>query len=258
MNTIVPASSRIALLFLLAFLCDTASARPFELKNDTFAFSNDTVLAYGVDELGKLHINRREEPVEFGHRCFVLSRAVMQFHQFARFAPELPRVSREEYRRIVLRICRVSIWRGRLAKPIVVPGYRDLHHFSVAYEGLLKENLGGWLPTYLKVGNWRMLMGHPRSGQAAAARWLSRSMEKGRLRALYLARFPHMNHVVVAYAMENKPNGDIRFTVYDPNYPSQPAYLDYRHDQRSFEFLKRWYFPGGRVNVMRVYLSPFH
>ncbi len=67
-----------------------------------------------------------------------------------------------------------------------------------------------------------------------------------------------MNHVVVAYDATPEPGGNVRFKVYDPNYPSRASWLLYRADQRSFEFEKRWYFPGGRVNVMRVFLSPFH
>ena len=242
------------LLLLAAPLC----ARDFELRRDTFAFSNDTVWQYGVDEQGQLHISLRDKPVEFSHRCFVLARAVLQFQQFARFAPGQPKVSREEYRRLIKRVCRVPVWSDGPRERIVIPGYRDLHAFSVAYEGLLKENLGNWLPTYLRIGNWRMAMGHPRAGQAAAARWLERSVAEKKLRALYIARFPRMNHVVVVYAQRRERNGDIRFSVYDPNYPSQPSWLLYRAAERSFDFEKRWYFPGGRVNVMRVFISPFH
>lgn len=246
-------------ILLLNLLAATSWAgRPFDLKRDTFAFSNDTVFAYGVDEAGNLHISKREKPVEFGHRCFVLARGVLQFNQFARFAPEQPRVSREEYRRRLQKLFRIPVWSKGPREPIVFPGYRDLNSFSIAYEGLLKETLGNWLPSYLRVGNWRMAMGHFRAGQEAAARWLVDSVEHNRLRAVYLARFPHMNHVVIVYAAQRQPNGDVKFTVYDPNYPSQPTRLDYRASEKSFEFEKRWYFPGGRVNVMRVFISPFH
>ncbi len=245
-------------LCLLLLLAAPLHARDFDLRRDTFAFSNDTAWQYGVDERGRLHISRRDKPVDFSHRCFVLARAVLQFHQFARFAPERPKVSREEYRRLIKRVCRVAVWSGGPRERIVIPGYRDLHHFSVAYEGLMKENLGNWLPTYLRIGNWRMAMGHPRAGQAAAARWLERSVAEKKLRAVYIARFPKMNHVVVVYAQRREQNGDIRFIVYDPNYPSQPSWLLYRAAERSFDFEKRWYFPGGRVNVMRVFISPLH
>ena len=67
-----------------------------------------------------------------------------------------------------------------------------------------------------------------------------------------------MNHVVIPYAQRHEAGGNISFTVYDPNYPNEPSWLFYRASERSFEFEPRWYFPGGRVNVMRVFISPFH
>lgn len=253
-------SFRRSLLFLAAWLALSlgALARDFDLRRDTFFFSNDTVMRYGLDEQGRLHISRRDQPVEYGHRCFVLARAALQFHQFARFEPRQSKLSREEYRRRIKELCRIAVWSRGPREKIVFPGFSDLHTFSIAYEGLLKENLGNWLPSYFRVGNWRMATGHLRAGQAAAGRWLAESMERKQLRALYLARFPSMNHVVVAYAMHPEAGGNIRFDVYDPNYPNKPSWLLYRADQRSFEFEKRWYFPGGRVNVMRVFISPFH
>lgn len=211
-----------------------------------------------MDEQGRLHISRREKPAEFSHRCFVLTRAVIQFQQFARFDARQPRVSREEYCRRIKQICRIPVWGRGPAEKIVIPGYADLHSFSVAYEGLLKENLGNWLPSYLRLGNWRMIMGHLRVGQAAAAGWLAESIDRGQLRAIYLARFPHMNHVVVVYAVRREAGGNLSFTVYDPNYPNESSWVFYRGSERSFEFEPRWYFPGGRVNVMRVFISPLH
>lgn len=249
-----------ALLFALLILLSPAlvQARPFDLKRDVFAFSNDTVFAYGVDEAGHLHIARREHPVQFSHRCFVLGRGVLQFWQFARFDPKQPKLTREEYRERILQICRIPVWSSGPREKIVFPGFADLHDFSHAYEGLLKENLGNWLPSYLRIGNWRMTMGHLRAGQAAADRWLEKSVKEGKLRAIYLARFPHMNHVVIVYAMSHLPNGNTRFQVYDPNYPAEPSWVDYVSAERSFNFQKRWYFPGGRVNVMRVFITPWH
>jgi hypothetical protein len=249
------------LLFSLAALLALtalAGAREFDLQRDTFAFSNDTVMRYGVDESGRLHISRRDKPIEFGHRCFVLARAVMQFHQFARFEPCQPKLTRDEYRRRIKQLCRIPVWSRGPHEKIVFPGFADLHSFSIAYEGLLKENLGKWWPSYLRVGNWRMGMGHLRAGQAAAGQWLTESMREKNLRAVYIARFPHMNHVIVAYAAHPQPNGNVHFDVYDPNYPGEPTWLLYRAAERSFDFDKRWYFPGGRVNVMRVFISPFH
>ena len=170
-------------LACLLALATIAGAREFQFGRDTFAFSNDTVMRYGVDEEGRLHISRRDKPVEYGHRCFVLARAVMQFHQFARFEPRQPKLTREEYRRRIQQLCRIPVWSRGPRAPIVFPGFPDLRSFSIAYEGLLKETLGNWWPSYLRVGNWRMAMGHPRVGQAAAGRWLTQSMAEGKLRA---------------------------------------------------------------------------
>ncbi len=245
-------------LVVLLLAAPLAGARPFDLRRDTFAFSNDTAWQYGVDEQGELHLSRREIPAAFSHRCFVLARAVLQFRQFARFEPKQARLSRDEYRRRIKQLCRIPVWSGGPREKIVFPGYANLHDFSRAYEGLLKEHLGNWWPTYWRVGNWRMAMGHPRIGQAAGARWLAESLERGQARAVYLARFPKMNHVVVPYAVRREAEGNISFLVYDPNYPSQPSWLFYRASTRSFEFEPRWYFPGGQVNMMRIYLSPFH
>jgi hypothetical protein len=248
----------LVLFVVLQFCAVVGWAREFDPRRDTFAFSNDTVLRYGVDEQGRLHISRRDRPVEFSHRCFVLSRAVLQFHQFARFEPRQPKLTREEYRLRIRQLCRIPVWWPFAREPVVFPGFADLRSFSLAYEGLLKENLGNWLPSYLRLGNWRMCMGHLRAGQAAAGEWLAHSIAEGKLRAVYLARFPHMNHVVVAYAAHPRANGDILFDLYDPNYPQQPTWMIYRKAQRSFDFERRWYFPGGRVNVMRVFISPLH
>jgi hypothetical protein len=251
-------------LRLLLFLCllfvttDGAGGRTFDLRNDTFDFANETVFQYGVDEGGKLRISKRDEPPRYAHRCFVMSRAVLQFHQFARFAPELPRTSREEYAKLVKRISRIPAWSHSPRERVVVPAFRDLREFSAVLPGVLQENMGAWFPSYVRVGNFRMAMGHPRYGQAATARWLQNSITETRPRALYLSLFPHLNHCVVAFRMERKANGDPRFWVYDPNYPGKAAWLDYRSATRSFEFEPRWYFPGGKVNVMRVYISPFH
>ena len=140
----------------------------------------------------------------------------------------------------------------------MIPRFRDLHSFSAQYEQLIKQNIGEWVPTYLRFGNWRIVHPTPRSGQKQLANWLSEEIDKGNLRAVYLYRLPWMNHVVVVHDYKHLPNGDTKFSVYDPNYPDSDSTLLYRADERSFDFPKRWYWTGGRVNAMRVYTSPFH
>ena len=254
-------ASVLPLIFCCASSALTAAAEParhFNFRTDTFGFANETVFAYHVDPSGTLHVGRREKPPAYAHRCFVMSRAVVQFYQFARFAPTLRRCDRTEYARLVREISRIPVWSSGKRNRVVIPGFRDLRSFSEVHPVILQENLGAWLPTYLRVGNYRMAMGHPRAGQAATARWLMKSVNEGKPRIIYLARFPSMNHCVVAFSAEPRGSEDLRFWVYDPNDPWAPAQLDYRASERSFAFPRKWYFPGGRVNVMRVYISPFH
>lgn len=234
------------------------AAPDFDVRRDTLGWANETKFAYDVDAAGRLHISKKAVPAVYSNRCFVMSRTALQFKKFVRFAPERPRVSREEYTRLVRRIARIPVWSDGPRERIVVPGFRDLRTFSKAYTPMLQENLGGSLTSFLRVGNFRMAMGHPRLGQKWAAEWLAESMHEDKLRAVFLTRFPSMNHCVIVYRAIPRPNGDVRFMVYDPNYEGQSAKLDYSAARRSFDFERRWYFPGGQVNVMRVYISPFH
>ncbi|HEX4086333.1 MAG TPA: hypothetical protein VHY22_15570 [Chthoniobacteraceae bacterium] len=253
-------TARLFLLTMLAaVVCRAAAPTHFNWRRDTIAFSNDTVFSYGIDEAGHLTMHRRAVPARFAHRCFVLARAVLQFHKFARFAPDQPQASDEGYRRLLVHLFRISAWMP--ARPaqdrIVIPGYADLNDFSRGREHLMKETMGNWFPTYLRVGNWRMIGPFPRFGQANAYAQLVRGLDRGKLEAVYLTRFPKMNHCVILF--DYHIHGNItRFDAYDPNYPNTLSWVEYDAKARGFNFERRWFWPGGRVNLMRVYLSPFH
>jgi len=248
-------------LIALAFALQARAAAPthFDWRADTIAFSNDTVFAYGIDEAGHLIIHRRTIPARFAHRCFVLVRAVLEFHKFARFAPAEPRATDAEYRALLLHICRIPVWMpGRApGDRIVIPGYRNLNDFSRAREHIMKETIGNWFPTYLRVGNWRMIGPFPRFGQASACAQILRGLDRGKLQAVYLTRFPKMNHCVILFDYHRNSPTTIRFDAYDPNYPNTLSWVEYDTRQRGFNFERRWFWPGGRVNLMRVYLSPW-
>lgn len=256
-----------ALAFLLILLAipahpasiPKAAAVPgFDWRTDTIAFSNDTVFAYGIDEAGRLTIHRRATPARFAHRCFVLTRAVLQFHKFALFDPAAPSLSDAQYRALIAHICRIPIWFPAPApgRRIPVPGYANLNQFSRAREHVMKETIGAWFPTYLRFGNWRMIGPFPRFGQANAFAQLTRGISRGKLEAVYLTRFPKMNHCVILFAF-HPVSGGSRFDAYDPNYPNTLSSVDYAAASQSFSFERRWFWPGGRINLMRVYLSPF-
>jgi hypothetical protein len=257
---------RFIFIFLIALVVRGPGARGmapthFDWRTDTISFSNDTVFAYGIDEAGRLTIHRRTTPARFAHRCFVLVRTVLEFHKFARFAPGEKRVSEGEYKELIREVCRMPVWMPErdAAERIVIPGYRNLNEFSRGLEYAMKETMGNWFPTYLRVGNWRMIGPFPRFGQANACAQIVRGLDRGKLEAVYLTRFPKMNHCVILFDYHRlEGGGRIRFDAYDPNYPNTLSWVDYDARQEGFDFERRWFWPGGRVNLMRVYISPIH
>jgi hypothetical protein len=246
---------RVVLILLALGLA--LSAREFDPRRDALAFSNDTAMKYTVDAEGRLHVEGRKTPANLAHRCFLFSRSVMQFWNFARFEPRQRRVSDDEYRKLLRSLFRIPVWSTRTER-IVFPGYRNLWDFSHARAKLVQEELGSWILTYLRVGNWRMANPLVRLFQRSIAEKLFAGVSQGHLRAMYLAKFPHMNHVVVVYAAQRLPDGRIRFRVYDANYAGQSARLDYLPDRNIFDFERRFYWPGGELRAFPVFTSPFH
>lgn len=234
-------------------------AREFDPRRDGFAFANETSLAYGVDEAGRLLMNKKAVQPAFAHRCIAMVRGALQFWKFARFEAAGPRLAPDEYRRRLRHLFRIPAWFGTrsAADRIVFPGYRDLWEFSRAQTRMVQEEIGAWLPTYLRVGNWRMPCPLNRLFQRSIARQVERNLPR-QPQAVFMAKYPSMNHVVLAYAAEARAGGGTRFRVYDPNYPGASAALDYLPERNLFHFEPRFYWPGGEVRVFRIYLSPFH
>lgn len=236
---------------VLCALAPALSARTFEPHRDGFAFANETVFAYGVDE-GRLHMQAKEEQAAYSRRCFVMTRSALQFWNFAEFQPKAARLTEAEYRHRVRQIVGTPVWSGRRMR-VALPGFADLWSFSDAYRRMLQEELGKGLPTYFRVGNWRMSNPLTRLRQGLTARLTARALERGELRALYLCDFPHMNHAVVALEVDRRPDGSMLFHVYDPNYAGQAAWLRYDVTRHQFIFQKRFYYPGGVVCAIPIY-----
>lgn len=233
----------------------------FSPQKDAYSFSNDTVREYITDERGEIVAKTRakdDERARFAHCCFLLARSTAQFAKFAEFDPSAPKVSNAEYRRRILEIFHRSLWRSVPKKKIVIPGYANLWDFSKDYKSLLQDNMGSWRMTYMRVGNYRMGFPFRTGGQSLAARRLIMGIEKGDLQVVYLSKFPKMNHCVVIFDYRGLPGGDIEFQIYDPNYSGETGWLRYHAKERYFELQERWYYNRGRVNLMRVFLSPFH
>jgi len=242
----------------LALLASGARAKPLEFPADTFSFSNNLYFDYQVTPGGDLKIQKRlnGKVPDYSRHCFILVRAVLQFHKFAEFRPDLPRVSGEEYRQRILQLSRIPVWSSGPKEKIQFPGYRDLYNFSADQSLLLKKNLGLWWPSYWRLGNWRIVLPVPRSGQKRLALRLRESLDRGLVQSVYMTRFRPLNHCLVVYKYEALPNGDLVFSVYDVNQPGKLVHLSYRASAESFYFDRAWYYPGGLVNVLPLFVSP--
>jgi hypothetical protein len=232
----------------------------FNWQTDTLAFPNDTFYKNGRDESAKIPPRPDGYPPIYMHRCFVLDRTVIEFHKFARFDPSLPKVSTEEYDALIRHICRIPTWWPAFSpdKAIVIPGYKNLRDFSSARQYLFQKDIGWWLITYFRMGNWRMIIPSSDSMRPVAAQKITDGLDHGQLQAVYLSVFPRMNHCVVIYDYTRLANGNIVFWDYDPNYHNTSNWLVYDATANDFLLQKRWFFPGGHVKLMRAYISPFH
>ena len=246
-----------ALACALGVLSTTARSKTFDFQKDTFGFANQTYFDYKQLSDSQVQISRRHGQVpDFSRHCFQMCRAVLQFFQFADFRSDLPKVSESEYQQIVRQVSRIPAWSSGPKTKIVVPGYKDLHSFSLGETMVLQKNLGLWWPAYWRVGNWRIVMPVPRSGQQRMAKWLRSQLDHKRIRDVYITRFKPINHCLVAYHYTPGQNGDIIFDVYDANQPGKLVHLIYRASDRSFYFDKTWYYRGGLVSVLSLYVSP--
>lgn len=234
--------------------------RRFSFEEDSFAFANELVWQYHTDERGDWRAEARTPAPSYTHRCFVLARTARQFFQHARFEPAAPAPDEETLRGLVRQVADASprAHRGEAAR-IAIPGYPNLRVLSEARPELLQEEIGGPLWSYVERGNWRMVIPFSRAHQAATARDLQAALDQRRPTVLHLVRFPRIaiNHAVLAYDYEDA-GAELRFLVYDPNAPEQPATLRYERASRTFQFPRNAYFQGGRVDVYEIYHRPWY
>ena len=248
-------------LFLLvlatAVLSQTSRSKAFNLQTDTFAFGNQTYFDYKPVSDNEIKISRRKGYLpDYSRHCFQLCRAVMQFHEFAEFHSDLPKASESDYREIILKLSKIPVWSSGPRDKVIIPGYKDLHSFSLEHAVTLQKNLGLWWPSYWRLGNWRIVFPAPRSGQERVARLLRTEMNSGEIRTVYITRFKPINHCLVVYRCTPEANGDLVFDVYDANQPGKLVHLTYHSSDRSFYLDHTWYYNRGLVTVLRLYTSP--
>ena len=231
------------------------SPRPFDFDRDIFAYPNQLFWEYDFDEETGTQVGRpRDEPVEFGQRCIVLSRAVRQFHRIAQFDGDAPRVGRDEYQRLIRKVLQSDQRDPYPREYVTIPGYADLRSFSRDYEALLKSETRGAWSSYFQRGNWRMLFPFSPSQQRDTAQDLLDALAAGLLPIVRLVRFPHItiNHALLIFAAEESAS-EVRFEVYDPNDVQAPRTLTFERGSVSFKMPRRKYFAGGAVSVYQAY-----
>lgn len=263
----LPLRTAVATIFLITLIFLSGCAHvppsqsqnaPFQYSTDTFAFANETVWHYADGKHQEAAADEKNA-YKFSRRCFVMSRAAVQFWKFARFEPGQKPLNDAELANRIRAITERDVWQSELPtdQRVIIPGYRNLRELSAAKSQVVQQNIGlGW-PTYFRPGNMCMIFPVSRAHQERTERELEENLRHGQPTILWLYNFPHidMNHTVVVWAKDrNRPNP--RFLVADPNYTDGPRHLIFNRQTRTFEYEKTFYFPGGAVSARPVYLSP--
>lgn len=238
-------------------LCSVeTAARLFDFFRDTFAFRNELVWEYLIDEKSGIVTTRKNDPPPtYAHHCFVLVRAAKQFFIHARFDPSQPESTPAGYAKKIR-----EVLSRHLARPsadsdrIIFPGFEGLRAFSAAYEQVLKENLGGAWQSYVNKRHWKMLTFFTAKTITSEAHHLVSQVAKGRTPVVHVFRFPQLtiNHALLIFGVEQTRKG-ATFITYDPNLPASPSALHYFEDHPRFELPRNIYWAGGVVKVYETF-----
>jgi hypothetical protein len=229
-------------------------ARPFTYPDDTFSFKNETVWNYVGGEV--LPDQRTDGEHGYTRRCFVLTRASMQFWKFARFDPAAAPLSADELAHRIREVCARSVWLPALGAKdrIVIPGYRSLREASTRMPSVFQDNIGlGW-PFYFRAGNIVIVSWVSRALEAHLNDEIFHDLQMETPTMIWMYRFPSlkMNHVVVIYSGTRDASG-YHYRVYDTNYRDGWKRLDFDPRTRTFTYQPVYYFKGGPVTVRSIY-----
>ncbi len=249
--------SGLLVLLALAAGCARSTALPgsavrqvpeFSLAKDTFAFRND------------IRARNPDRPDLYANYCFVLARSVRQFHAFARFDPDLPRLTANQYSERIRQVVGRAAWEPPLPPDdrVLIPGYRNLHDFSRDQEPVIKASLGGRFWTWVHWTNWRVTVPVSGGHQERVAREIVAGLDQGRLVQLLVTNWPvpELNHTVVAYAYRAAET-TVDFTVYDPNDPRSPWVVSFDRARRRFWATRMFEVRPGTIRAFRMYYSRF-
>jgi hypothetical protein len=227
---------------------------PLKYPDDTFEFKNETVWNYVggsvQPDTDKAHVR------EYTRRCFVLSRAVVQFWKFARFDPSHPPLDAEALANRIRQVTERSVWLPSLAPQdrIVIPGYHNLREASDKMRYVFEANIGRGWPIYFRPGNGVIALWVTRALEDRLNGEIYHDLQMNTPTILWVYRFPSlkMNHVVVVYSGTHDAAG-YHYHVYDPNYRDRFSHLDYDPGTRTFAFQKVYFFKGGPVTTRAIY-----
>jgi hypothetical protein len=230
----------------------------FRHSRDTFAFVNATVFKYRAGHPYLRPRSTSKDPAnEYNRRCFVMTRAAMQFYKFARFDPRSTPLDDRALAARIRAVTRRAPWHESLPQNhrVVFPGYANLREMSKARAHVLQKNIGlGW-PTYLRLGNFRMFYKHDLKYQEKTYANLDAALARGDLFVGYLSTYPSLaiNHSILVYARKTASSENEHYLVYDPNHAEAPRELTWSPREHAFSYQKDSDFIGGFVRIYQVY-----
>jgi hypothetical protein len=228
--------------------------RPFIYPDDTFEFKNETVWNYVggsvQPETDKDHVR------EYTRRCFVLSRASVQFWKFARFEPNEKPLPADELAKRIREVCERSVWLPAFAPKdrVVIPGYHNLREASAKMRYVFQANIGRGWPFYFRAGNMPIAFWVTRALEDRLNGEIYHDLQMNTPTIVWVYRMPSlkMNHVVVIYSATHDSSG-YHYRVYDTNYRDAYKHMDYDPKTRTFYYQPVYFFKGGPVTVRSLY-----
>jgi hypothetical protein len=232
------------------------AARPFQYDTDTFSFANETVWNYVDGSVKSDKSGTKSQKRDYTRRCFVVTRASVQFWKFARFDPKAKPLPREQLAGRIRDVTGRSVWLPPLPSKdrVVFSGYASLHEISASDPAIFQANIGlGW-PVYFRAGNAPIAMPLYRETEARLNDEIFHDLQMNFPTIVWLYNFPSLsiNHVVVIFH-GTRDHGHYHYQVYDPNYAKEPKQLDYDVATRTFSYNPTFYFKGGTVDVRAIY-----
>jgi hypothetical protein len=229
--------------------------RAFRFGVDSFAFANETVWNYVNGSLQSASSGPARKR-DYTRRCFVVTRAAVQFWKFSRFNPNAAPLPDDKLADRIREVTERSVWLPALPNDqrIVFPGYSSLHDISAAHPSIFQANIGlGW-PVYFRAGNAPIAMPLDASTEARLNDEIFHDLGLNHPTIVWLYRFPSLaiNHVVVVIS-GHESAGRYHYLVYDPNYTDGPKKLDYDIATRTFTYQPTFYFKGGLVDARAIY-----